>query len=80
MFSVLAEGNRRYACATAIWKCGTTPGTTHASLQQVLSPRQWFARKDLAWDYPVSRSKVNAFIIIIKNNNRLVTQNLEPEQ
>ena len=27
--------------------------------------REIFARKDLAWDYPMSRSKVNAFIIII---------------
>ena len=32
-----------------------------AGLQLVPSPRRSFARKDLAWDYPVSRSRVKTF-------------------
>ena len=36
-----------------------------AGLQLVPSPRRRFARKDLAWDYPVSRSRPEWMPIII---------------
>ena len=49
----------------SLWAMAEISSSVPAGLQLVPSPRRRFARKDLAWDYPVYRSRVNAFYHLI---------------